>query len=536
MERFILQLNAQILPEGTDFNFNEEIEIIEAIPFHFDSNQLLAEFSPDLNLQVDDFVKWNDGSILHFYQIKEVNDTGVVLDFLDPNLIDDFYFSTMQDFDLGNAKIEFSDELTPVGLTWNEDHDQKLMRLSSGTNSNSEFKFHDFTIRFSYTQNSFHVYAFKKTSLDANYFAQLDLKNIKPSFSWKGSLTNIEFAQLKLNYDAIIQTGLKKGSYQLLYVDSAKLDPARALETIADAWTSKRADIDTVIPIAKISLPIAGIPACTLDLQLQMRLYISGKIEFLFSMNNEHGIEIRNNKLRILNSSQKDIDFIIQASGGISAKIQTSVNMLALNLMDIGAEAGIKAEVKSTLHFPQKQSIENISSVPFDVLDSFTLDNKDWTVCGDMQAFWLLNLIFNSDKSVAGKLGLGKTIELMNERNASLFGKPIRHIENMQFVDQCTHKNRYLTPLPTIYTNTDRIVIQKYSFSLMPKETEQLKIRGLPSGVVLDDLIFSSSNPAVAMVDNRGNVVAISAGNAIITVSSKDQEYQVSCSILVKRS
>lgn len=80
----------------------------------------------------------------------------------------------------------------------------------------------------------------------------------------------------------------------------------------------------------------------------------------------------------------------------------------------------------------------------------------------------------------------------------------------------------------------DRVTLNKEELILVVDQTEQLLATVLPAEALTRDLIWESSNPAVATVDSTGKVVACKAGTAIIKVTTVDQNKIAECKITVK--
>jgi hypothetical protein len=75
-----------------------------------------------------------------------------------------------------------------------------------------------------------------------------------------------------------------------------------------------------------------------------------------------------------------------------------------------------------------------------------------------------------------------------------------------------------------------QMILNKTSLSLVVGETETLTAYVVPSDV---RLIWSSSNPDIAKVDEDGVVVALEIGNTVISVSSEDKSVSASCLVTV---
>ncbi len=80
----------------------------------------------------------------------------------------------------------------------------------------------------------------------------------------------------------------------------------------------------------------------------------------------------------------------------------------------------------------------------------------------------------------------------------------------------------YLTEIPQV--EIEEINISIDNTTLQKGETKQLQITILPQEANNHKVIYNSSNPEVAIIDDKGNIQAISSGKAIITVKAQENE------------
>lgn len=71
---------------------------------------------------------------------------------------------------------------------------------------------------------------------------------------------------------------------------------------------------------------------------------------------------------------------------------------------------------------------------------------------------------------------------------------------------------------------------------LDPGDIQQLTCMIAPVDANVQDVIWTSDNPEVAMVDAKGTVTAIKTGNAVITVTSVEGYYTATCNVTVENS
>lgn len=77
------------------------------------------------------------------------------------------------------------------------------------------------------------------------------------------------------------------------------------------------------------------------------------------------------------------------------------------------------------------------------------------------------------------------------------------------------------------------VALDKTSLTLTVGGFEQLTATIAPANADNQSVTWSSSNPAVAAVDGSGNVTAVGAGSAVITVTAADGGWTASCNVTV---
>ena len=78
------------------------------------------------------------------------------------------------------------------------------------------------------------------------------------------------------------------------------------------------------------------------------------------------------------------------------------------------------------------------------------------------------------------------------------------------------------------------VTLDKDKLELVQGKKTQLKATVLPKNATNKKVIWSSSDPSTASVDQNGNVTAKSAGNATITVTTEDGGYTDFCQVIVE--
>ncbi len=83
--------------------------------------------------------------------------------------------------------------------------------------------------------------------------------------------------------------------------------------------------------------------------------------------------------------------------------------------------------------------------------------------------------------------------------------------------------------------NVSSVALDKTTVNLKKGETVKLNATVAPADADNKEVIYTSSNSAVAKVDNTGLVTAIASGDAVITVTTKDGSKTASCKVTVAK-
>ena len=436
-------------------------------------------------------------------------------------------FSTFEISD--TYEVDFDQaEVIPYGENGNIAYQNEMYELIASRKDSFEVG----GFKISYTLNGSNIDIRAVNNINGiDLFADLCISNVRPSFRWtydEGDFRNCYF-DVKLNTSEEIgaSTG-KYGDYYLKFKDLDSSSFLALLDSLIDPVSDK---IDTSIPICRIKTPIPNIPAADLCLDVLLKIAASGKIELLISNSFELGFETKNGQVRYINDHSSNVDTIIQASGKAAMGLNVALEALSCRLADVELDGGIQADLKSTIYLYDEEgklSSRN-TTISYSALQDISKDNEDVMICGDVSLRWMMDLIINTAKSKMNKLGFSRTFHILNDDD-QIFGNK-HHLENGQFVDKCTRKNR--TELKDMEeVRSDKIVLDSYAEVLKQNETYQIIVKALPEGYQTKDLLYRSPNSNIAAVSN-GLIKAISPGSVRIEVATADGKYSAYVNILV---
>ncbi|MFR5599372.1 MAG: Ig domain-containing protein, partial [Holdemania filiformis] len=437
-------------------------------------------------------------------------------------------FNLSFDADWSQAEIlpyaQDSSGLLPVAMNLTEAAEPRFALMKQ------QFEVGGTQVSWSVAASGIHVHAAKKMTNGATLQMDYDLTGVHPVIAWNGLGKE---GRLQLDFTMSESAGLTRGVSNTLTSDFSGLDPHDLLSSLTASFTNARKEANTVIPIAKIKLPVPQFPIVDLLLTLQLHCYAGGKIELLLSQEGSVGMEIRNGVPRLIHQLEHRHDFIFQGSSKMTAAVEASARAAGISLMDLLLQTGLRGVMRTTAWIGENGGLEprEAGELP---LESQPV-HANLQFCSDLNVHGILELEINSSDSLAGRLGMGRTFSILNENNATLNPHGRTHLENGIFVDHCTRgQHSASTPTPAPIINTDRIELAEVQLILSPGQSGQIVIRGLPEGVAASDLIYSVAQPDIATVVQTGRVRAVKAGDTIVTITEPTETYKTSCHIHVR--
>lgn len=99
--------------------------------------------------------------------------------------------------------------------------------------------------------------------------------------------------------------------------------------------------------------------------------------------------------------------------------------------------------------------------------------------------------------------------------------------------DNYTLSNPTISIVGKITAPVTGVLLDRHTLDMTAGSMQQLKASVSPDNAVNKNITWTSDNPAVATVDSSGKVTAVSAGIAVITVTTSDGNYTDSCTVTV---
>ncbi len=286
--------------------------------------------------------------------------------------------------------------------------------------------------------------------------------------------------------------------------------------------------VDATIPIAKVPCKLSGVAG--ISFIFGIKVGIEGSIAVVWSIDTSASVEYKPLRSAKFNAKGENPNLDVELKAKVCAKpdLKAQVELGEWAIGNVGINSGFEASASTKL-----------------------IGTSDDVGCIDIKAYVPLSIYVGAEKeeTLLGKLGVKRSWNIWNSNNSPV--KKSWHVEDWQIVDECSkgkedtdiekdEENNVLSnedqinnDVPPIVDYTGGLTLSS-SFAALDEGTkDMIKVVSLPDNYTSNDLIFTSSDSKVVIVDNSGNVNAVGGGSCVIKVSTKDGMYSQYCAIKV---
>ena len=388
-------------------------------------------------------------------------------------------------------------------------------------------------------------------------------------FGWFFKL-NSAFA--KINYTTVDKSGVSldyAGSLNgQIKAKDLKKNGDLNKELYSYAEGAKKDSIEKAAKSIKIcSIPIIHGGVVSFNLDIKLKISLSGSVELTVTTENVKGIQYKNGRIRYIKEQKQKAELSAKAKAELTLYAGVSFRALGYNIVGFGVEGGIGCVVSYTAHLTDSNNhllaeadfnnanvdifagvLSGLNGVSYQHAEygDVTLKCED---CYDITTYWILKLGIDSDcllkKFIKGNL----TITIFDKENAKIDAL-CWHFEDGKSVKECTRKYKDDQSDSSIdsssssdnsksdKTNSSKVSgntidIDTYFVNIGKGEKYKLSVEDLPDGYSKDDIVFESTDSKIASVSGDGTITGVSGGQAEIKAQTKDKKYSISCSVYV---
>ncbi len=309
----------------------------------------------------------------------------------------------------------------------------------------------------------------------------------------------------------------------------------KVTETV-EAKASIVGKVEGTFPIIEMPVSLWGI--ITGKLVFAVKIGAEGKVSVVASVDTVESLNYEVWKVPQYYVDAKNPELFIEARAKVYVKpeIKVKIDVLGVELASMGIYSGGEVLAKADSKYPD---------------------------CMDLTAYVPLAIYVGAEgkENLLGLLGVKYTWTIWTASTSPIQKK--WHLENWEIVDACTKKNSqnegeqenssawswdWWESLKTFMavdeeTEAEMVELTEYQLGLQISSycatleegtKDSLLVTQLPESYSMADIIYQSSDTRVAQVDSDGNVTAVSQGQCIIKVATKDGSFEQYCTVNVR--
>lgn len=304
-----------------------------------------------------------------------------------------------------------------------------------------DFSIGDFDFNLKVTDTGFNLGIGAVVCNGVNISKQFEISQLEISTKFDGNLAtkDIREAYLRADYELKDVTRLT-GSYAA----SVGVNPAEMPEgTPIDFMNAAKAGALELMPgggnkitVFSFEVPIPNCPAITVSLDINLRISVDGKIEIIITSHNVKGIEIVDNRVRVINEIQYGQQtYDIMANVQFTVGLCLGVKVLGYCVIDVEVEAGVGVNINAYI---VTDTAVYILEIPLDLAIEIpyptnSMDNAQF--CGNATIYGILKISIGQNSPLLKTLGLTKTWVIFDKANGVIYNL---HIEETGVVPECT--------------------------------------------------------------------------------------------------
>lgn len=397
-----------------------------------------------------------------------------------------------------------------------------------------------------------------------------EIKDIGLDYDYDIEWFSLKSAYAKVNYTTVDKSGISV-SYKKGLVKAPEYTNGNG--KFLSNWKrshlkDSQAKGAKTIKICSVAIVNGGVVSFNLDVKI--KISISGSVELIVTTNNVKGIEYKKGKVRYIKEQHEDTDLKARCKAELTLYAGFSFRALGFNILGLGIEGGIGCEASATLHLADSENrlIDEIGlgNANTDiVMDSLSgLNGASYShdeygeirlrcdLCIDVTTYFILKFCIDSDCLISKFVKSSFEIVFFDKDNAKI-DLLSGHWEDGKKVPECTRKYSSATDEQSdgdqsgkqsdtgsgqdegkgIISEADSIDIDTYFVNLNIGENYQILTEELPYGYQNSDVEYVSADQNIASVGQDGMITGVSEGFTEIRVQTKDKKYSVSCSVYI---
>ncbi len=265
-------------------------------------------------------------------------------------------------------------------------------------------------------------------------------------------------------------------------------------------------------------------PSTNIHIVVRAEVSVQGSLKLTFTQSNTTGVELVKGKLRSIKDSSNSQDIDFSAKVELAGRLAIELQLIGINVADLGVKAGIGVKVGSKLSRYDKSTdsllevcgIDGGAVLPGTSADAGegigisecgleipTDDTSTIRICNEFTFYPILTVFACSSSSVVGKLFTSFEWEVYNE-DSPFFQVHYEIDENGGgLVTECTRTANESYNI----TTGDKLTLnmENYAISVSEEADTGLAIVTLPKKTTIKDVKITCDNPDILEVENLLN-------------------------------
>jgi hypothetical protein len=477
-----------------------------------------------------------EGSVVHpqgseaYYRVEEGPGTGQgrLSALKEEEAAEDLEITYSGELDLSQAEVIDGVEGTPVAKPAIKAPQAERVLARTHT-------IQDWQVSYSISSSGIRAELSKKLEGGGKVYGMVRMYDLKPTIRWRCRDGETESSYFRMDFATTESLGVSAGASVKRYGDFSKFSAADPLGSLKKILSRKSSPAQITVPIATLKIPLPEMPLIKVIVSLEVSLGADGRVELALNQDHRIGCEIRGGGMRTIDHHDGRAEGLLRSNAWITGGVRTALAAGRKKLTDVSLHTGAKARCHAILHLYDSQQNHTTLTAdqPLDELEAGLGKSGNILLCADVDAHLISKLSFNSSTTLAGKLGLNKSIDLLDAENGPLLSGLGGHVENGHIVPRCTRTDRRKDSRTFSAADSRAILLDRYVLLLKPGETASIPVASVPEGYAEDDLIYTSSSRAVS-VSAQGIVKGEQEGSSIVTIATSDGLYKVRCSVTVR--
>ncbi len=288
-----------------------------------------------------------------------------------------------------------------------------------------------------------------------------------------------------------------------------------------DSSLTVKGTISNELTICQIPVPIAG--GFSANVKIVLSADFNGKLTVRAEIDNNTKFEYEGGKFKKTAKKSSSLSADLSAQLDVGASLGIDLEFLGICAIDTKVSAGVRLKFNAGAAYKTGYTADN-ESIKINRQTEYTLKFTAYAP--------IIKLSVGTGKSLANKLGITFSWELVGEKSAAKFelGSENVVLWKEEQVIKLRDEKKEEEDQKDQFDPSDYLKLKDYYLSVQEGGTGTLTIANFPEGYTAADLIWETEDPAIATVSG-GKVTGKDYGSTVVSVKTSDGIYACYASV-----